>query len=248
MSALKAVIVDDEPHACQALKRMLAEFSEIEVYGQAGSIEEAQILIKTVRPAIVFLDIELFGENGFDLVPRLEKHIALVFVTAFNEYALRAFEVNALDYLMKPVTRDRLRETIRRLCDRVETAPQPGEPGQLATDDIILVQKHGRRHWVSLDTVAVIEAHGDFTVLRATDGRSGMVWRRMSEWEKILPEETFARSHRCLIVNLDHVETYESTRGNRLTLRLTGLSKPCHVSRRRTALLRQRLQQRASAK
>ena len=118
MSDLRAVIVDDEPIARRLLRRMLSDFHGISICGETDSVDEAERLIKETRAEVVFLDIELIGASGFDLVPRLDKDTAVIFVTAFNEYAIRAFEVNALDYLIKPVSEDRLAESIRRLGER----------------------------------------------------------------------------------------------------------------------------------
>ena len=244
MTPLRAVIVDDEPIARQALYRMLAEFPEVRVCGQADSVDQAEALIRSARADVVYLDIELFGESGFDLVPRLDPQVAVVFVTAFDRYAIRAFEVNALDYLLKPVIRERLAETIRRLHDRAAPPLPSPVPEQLSINDVILVQDQKRRCWLPLERVCMIEAKGDFTALCSVDGHGGNIWRRMSEWERILPEAPFVRIHRKRIVNLDHVEGFETAPGDRLRLHLTGLPQPCHASRRLTPHLRQRLQAR----
>ena len=244
MMPLRAVVVDDEPMACQALCRMLAAFPQVRVCGQADSVDQAEALIREVRAHVVYLDIKLFGESGFDLVPRLDDHVAVVFVTAFDRYAIRAFEVNALDYLLKPVVHERLAESIRRLCDRTTPpSPSPG-PEQLSMDDVILVQNSKRRYWLPLKKVCVIESSGDFTALRSVDGQAGNVWRRMGEWVRLLPDGPFVRIHRKRIVNLKYVEGFETAPGDRLKLHLTGIPEPCHVSRRLTPGLRQRLQAR----
>ena len=246
MMPLRAVVVDDEPVACQALCRMLAAFPEIRVCGQANSVDQAEALIRDVEAQVVYLDIKLFGESGFDLVPRLDDHVAVVFVTAFDRYAIRAFEVNALDYLLKPVVHERLAETIRRLCDRkTPLSPSPG-PEQLSMDDVILVQDNQRRYWLPLERVCIIEASGDFTALRSVDGQVGNIWRRMGEWVRLLPDGPFVRIHRKRIVNLDHVEGFETAPGDRLRLHLAGIPNPCHASRRLTPGLRRRLQSQKS--
>ena len=242
MIPLRAVVVDDEPIARQALCRMLGEFPEVRVCGQADSVNQAEALIRDVRADVVYLDIKLFGESGFDLVPRLDKQVAIVFVTAFDRYAIRAFEVNALDYLLKPVVHERLAETIRRLCGRAAPASPSPVPEQLSMDDVILVQDSKQRYWLPLERVCVIEANGDFTALRSVDGLGGNIWRRLGEWERILPDGPFVRIHRKRIVNLDHVEGFETAPGDRLRLHLAGVPQPCHASRRLTPSLRRRLQ------
>ncbi|MCB2227881.1 MAG: LytTR family DNA-binding domain-containing protein [Desulfarculaceae bacterium] len=241
MPDLRVIIVDDEPMARQALKRMLADFPEIELCGEADSVDQAERLIKETRAGVVFLDIELCGESGFELVPKLDNETAVVFVTAFNEYAIRAFEVNALDYLLKPVTKDRLAESIRRLGERQgQRAPSASSEG-LHEDDVILVQDGKQRRWLDLKHVCLIEANGDFTLLRSADGGSGTVWRSLRQWEELLPPDQFVRIHRGMIVNLEQVEAFESLPGNRLKLCLRGVAESCVASRRLTPQIRKRL-------
>ena len=115
MRRLRSIIVDDEPMARISLRRMLAEFHEIKVCGEAEGVESAVCLIRETGAEVVFLDVELFGESGFELIPRLGREVRVVFVSGFKHYAVRAFQVNALDYLLKPVSRERLAETVRRL-------------------------------------------------------------------------------------------------------------------------------------
>lgn len=241
MDDLRVVIVDDEPTARRALRRMLMDFPNIKICGEAESVDEAERLIRDTRVEVVFLDIELYGESGFDLVPRLDTKTAVVFVTAFNNYAIRAFEVNALDYLLKPVTKDRLAESIRRLRKRREPRPLSTSSEHLNPDDVILVQDGKRRRWLVLKHLCLIEANGDFTLLQSTDGISGVVWRSLRQWEKLLPQAQFVRIHRRLIVNFDHINAFEPMPGNRLKLHIAGVAEPCIASRRLTPQLRKRL-------
>ena len=241
MPDLRAIIVDDEPIARQALRRMLADFPNVKICGEAESVDEAERLVSDTRAEVVFLDIELYGESGFDLVPKLDKKTSVVFVTAFNRYAIRAFEVNALDYLLKPVSKDRLAESIRRLGKRRGSQPPSTSPELLNLDDLVLVQDRNRRFWLVLKKLCLIEANGDFTVLQSIDGISGIVWRSLRQWEKLLPQDQFARIHRGMIVNLEFVEAVESMPGNRLRLHMMGMTKPCIASRRLTPHVRERL-------
>lgn len=241
MNDLGVVIVDDEPKARRLLKRMLEAFPGINILGEADSVAMAERLIKETRAGVVFLDIELIGESGFDLVPKLDEETAVVFVTAFNEYALRAFEVNALDYLTKPVSEDRLAESIRRLGKKQRLRPLQTSSERLNLDDVILVQDGKKRRWLALKCLCLIAANDNFTVLHSIDGVSGAVWRSLEQWVKLLPEDQFARVHRGMIVNLEQVETFESIPGNRLKLHLAGMTDPCIVSRRLTPQIRKRL-------
>lgn len=135
MTKYKAIIIDDERLARKEMRRLLAEFDEIAVAGEAENLAEAAKLIETEKPDIVFLDIQLSGESGFDLLDRVEQNFKLIFVTAFDAYAVRAFEVNAIDYLLKPVNPERLAKAVERLAEDTAAAPRPANP--LEFDDRI---------------------------------------------------------------------------------------------------------------
>jgi two-component system LytT family response regulator len=111
----KAVIVDDERLARKELSLLLSEYPNIEIVGEAASVSKAQDLIAKLNPDLIFLDIQMPGESGFDLINTISTSAQIIFVTAFDEYAIRAFEINALDYLLKPVNPSRLKEAISRL-------------------------------------------------------------------------------------------------------------------------------------
>ena len=111
----KTIIVDDEPLARKDLKAVLAEFDQIEIIAEADGVPAARELLKIHKPDLIFLDIQMPGQTGFVLLESISSHIKIIFVTAYDEYAIRAFEVNAQDYLLKPVDRDRLALTIERL-------------------------------------------------------------------------------------------------------------------------------------
>jgi two-component system LytT family response regulator len=117
---LTAIIVDDERLARSELRLLLADFTEISIVGEAKNLTEAVNLIRANKPDVVFLDIQLSNENGFDLLEKIEKDFKLIFVTAFDEFAIRAFEINAIDYLLKPVNPERLAKTLERLFETEE--------------------------------------------------------------------------------------------------------------------------------
>ena len=128
----KAIIIDDEPFIRHDLREMLSAHKDIEVAGEAGTIAAAKNLLQSSRFDVVFLDIQLRGGSGFDLVPFVHPSAAIIFITAHDEFAVRAFEINALDYLLKPVTTDRLTESLKRLAHRTKTPPEePSSRGRL---------------------------------------------------------------------------------------------------------------------
>ena len=238
MNRVKSVIVDDEPMARQSLRRMLSDFPEIEICGEADGVDPAEEMIRETGAKLLFLDIELFGESGFDLVPRLDSDIRIIFVTAFNQYAIRAFEVNALDYLLKPVSRNRLAEAVRRLSPVGNRMPDDQSPKILTINDLVLVEDQKKRRWQPLAEVCLIRVEGDYTTLCSIDGRRGVKWQSLSDWEKVLPGELFVRIHRGMIVNLNHVDTFTTLPGYRIQLELTGYPRPCIASRRFTPEIR----------
>ena len=134
----KTIIVDDERLARKEMCRLLGEFDEIAIAGEAENLSEALVLIEKEKPQLVFLDIQLSGENGFDLLEKTGRNFKLIFVTAFDAYAIRAFEVNALDYLLKPVNPERLAKAIERLAEENNAKSEPRPP--LEFDDRIFLE------------------------------------------------------------------------------------------------------------
>ena len=239
MKPLRAVIVDDEPMARQALSRMLAEFPSILICGQADSVESAGALIDKVGADVVYLDIELIGRKADSTWFPCSTNTCPLFssppLTSMPFELLRSMRSTTCS---SPSPGSGCR---RRSAGSLTARPPLPDPVRLGIDDVILVHVNKRRRWLPIARVCLIEANVDFTVIRSIDGLQGIVWRSMVEWERILPEEQFVRIHRARIVNLDHVETFEKLKGNRLRLSLTGVPEPCHSSRRFTPTLRKRL-------
>lgn len=225
----KAIIVDDERLARKEMRRLLSEFDEVTVAGDAENLAEATQLIETEKPDIVFLDIQLSGETGFDLLERVEQDFKLIFVTAFDAYAVRAFEVNAIDYLMKPVNPERLAKAIERLSDDTD-APKPVKP--LEFDDRIFLELGARSLFLKVCDISHIIAAGDYSEVFTLDGRKLLIEKPLREWEERLPEKHFLRIHRQAIVNLEQIEHLEPWFNRTFQLRLKGLKEPLTVSRR----------------
>jgi len=224
-----AVIVDDERLARREMRSLLAEFPHIEIAGEAEDVASAAELIVRFKADIVFLDIQLSGETGFDLLERIGGGVRVIFVTAFDSFAIRAFEVNAVDYLLKPVNPDRLAAAIERLGRR-EEKPKSARP--LEIDDRVLVETNGRGFFIQVREIAHIASAGDYSEMHTTDGRKLLVEKPLREWEERLPAKHFARIHRQSIVNLDLVESIESWFSGGLQLRLKTGGEPLAVSRR----------------
>lgn len=226
----KAIIVDDERLARREMRRLLAEFDEIAVAGEAENLAEAVELIEREKPQIVFLDIQLGGENGFDLLERTERDFRLVFVTAFDAYAIRAFEVNALDYLLKPVNPARLAKAIERI--NAESGDEKHDLRAFEFDDRIFLEIGNRSVFLKVAEISHINSSGDYSEIFTTDKRKFLLEKSLREWETRLPEKHFLRIHRQTIVNLEEIEEIETWFNRTFQVRLKNFAAPLAVSRR----------------
>jgi two-component system LytT family response regulator len=237
---LEALIVDDERLARKELGSLLAGYAEVEIIGEADSVSRALALIESARPNVVFLDIQLANETGFDLLERVKSAaFKTIFVTAFDAYAIRAFEVNALDYLLKPVNPERLRKAIEKLL-RDEKPAAPDSPRPLAFDDRLFLDLGGRSVFLKINSVSHILAAGDYSEVFTTEGQKYLVEKPLREWELRLPDKHFARIHRNCIVNLDLVERVENWFNRSYQIFLQSVSEPLTVSRRYAAKLKEK--------
>ncbi len=230
MTPCRAVIVDDERLARRELSFLLQSHPEVVVAGEAGSVPEAAALLEAVRPDLVFLDVQMPRESGFDLFEHTRVTAAVIFVTAHDEFAVRAFEVNALDYLMKPVNPLRLRQAIERFHQR--SPRSPARPRALAYDDTIFVAVGQAPRFVKLSSLVCILAEGDYSRLVGTAGSIGLVLKSMKEWEALLPERQFCRIQRSVIINCERVERFEPWFNSSYQVYLQHRTEPFTMSRR----------------
>lgn len=232
---LRVMLIDDEALARQGLRAELQQLPEVEVCGEAESIEEAVEIIPLVRPQALFLDIRMPHGDGFDLLPRLPAPLPVVFVTAHSEFAAQAFEVDAVDYLLKPVRARRLAAAVARL--RHALGQSPDEP-VYGDSDRICFRTPGRTVVAPVEDLILLEADGDFTRITVEGGHPLLVCRTLGSFASTLPSPPLLRLDRSLMVNVERVETIEvsPTRGAHVNLR--GLSAPVELGR--TALRRLR--------
>jgi two-component system LytT family response regulator len=249
---IRTLVIDDERNARDDLRGMLGAHPEIEVVGEAATVRAARELLASADYGLVFLDIQLLGGSGFDLVPSVRAGARIIFVTAHNEHAIRAFEVNALDYLLKPVRAERLARALVRLAppaaaeapDADETAPASlaAPPGlALRTDDIIHLSSGGTARFAPVNELCAIEAEENYSLVHLADLSSILVRRSLKAWEEILPPAQFMRVHRTAIVNLQRLTGYRRDAQKSMQLTVQGVAAPIPVGRMFAADLRARL-------
>ncbi|MEP6628242.1 MAG: LytTR family transcriptional regulator DNA-binding domain-containing protein, partial [Ginsengibacter sp.] len=213
------------------LKRLLQEFPDVEVIGEAANANEGIEKIETLNPDLVFLDIQMPGKTGFDMLSELEKAPHVIFVTAYDEYALKAFEVNALDYLMKPVEPKRLADALLRVRQKdEEDLLSYTNRGMLSEHDQVFV-KDGERCWfVKLSEVRLFESVGNYAKVFFGNNKP-LILKSLNALEERLDEKTFFRANRKHIINLRMIEKIEPYFNGGLLLDLIGGEK-IEVSRR----------------
>jgi two-component system, LytTR family, response regulator len=229
---MKTLIVDDEPPARRELRRLLADFAWIEVIGEAANVAQAAALIDTQMPELLLLDIQMPGGTGFDLLARLEHMPKVIFTTAHDEHAVRAFEVNALDYLLKPIDPARLAAALSRV--RNVDAARPARP------DAVLEQlfvRDGPRCWfVPLREVKLLTAEGNY--VRLSWGKTQpLLGRALATLEERLDPNRFFRANRRQIINLDFIENVELGVNGRLHAQLRD-GPEIEISRRQARLFK----------
>lgn len=242
---LKALLIDDEAPAREDLRRLLAAHPEVSIIAEAGSLASARARLAAGGYDLVFLDIQLVGGNGFDLVPSISPDARIIFVTAYDQHAMRAFEVNALDYLLKPVRRERLSEALRRVATalpREDSVQENAARPALRADDVIHV-KTGRAaaRFVRLADIVTLTSEDNYSMLLLGDGSSLLVRETLSSWETRLPPTHFLRVHRQVIVNLLRIEGFSHEDDRISLLRVTGANEPVRARREHWQELTSRL-------
>ena len=258
---LTALLVDDEPLANERMRGLLADSGGVNCIGAAGSVSTARKALETLSPDVIFLDMEMPGGTGLDLLPSVPEGTQVVFVTAYEKYALEAFAAAALDYLVKPVNPERLSETLRRVkrfadLQRLQptaanepSEPSPGEddddnpvasparpvgPGESGPGDTIHVRlRHSRQFAaVTVDEICWIESLRNYTrVCLRNPGRVVLFRRRLGDWEVDLPAGLFARLGRSLLVRTDAIAETEWKSRNDKVLKFGAGIEPLVIGR-----------------
>ena len=231
MTNLKAIIVDDERLARVNLRKLLEPYPEIEIVGEASSCQSTVEMINMFNPQLIFLDIQLSGETGFDLLEMIDNTIKIIFVTAYDEYAIRAFEVNAIDYLLKPVNPERLKAAIDKVV--IKEKEQKREPRNYEYSDSIYVRLNNyASRFIKISSITFIEPVGNYSKIATIEGKHCLVLKTLKQWQEELPDNNFVRIHRSSIVNIEHVDHIEKNPDSGHLAFLKNKPEPLEVSRR----------------
>jgi two-component system, LytTR family, response regulator len=240
---MKALLIDDERLARSELRRLLAGFSEIEIAGEAANAKQAREQLEALKPDLIFLDVQMPGETGMELLESLEPPVPhVIFTTAYDEFAVKAFELNALDYLLKPVDPARLGSAIERLREKA----RPGHTGhkapardRLAAEDKVFVREGDRCWFVEVKSIRLLESEGNYTRVHF-DTAQPQLFRSLNAMEERLDPKFFFRANRRQIINLTWIDRIEPWFSGGLLVHLKGGAK-VELSRRQAQEFREKM-------
>lgn len=222
---IRTILIDDEDLSRQEMRHLLTAYPDIRIVDEAANAGEALAKIRQHRPELIFLDINMPGKNGFELLDELDESPHVVFVTAYDEFAVRAFETNALDYLLKPVRPERLQKTIESLRENLQTSPQAepraARPGQLRPDSLVFIKDGDNCYFVRLNDIFLFESEDNY--IRVYFGANKPLHRKsLNLLEEKLPPDLFFRANRQQIINLSFITGIEPFFNGSLRVTLRG--------------------------
>ena len=235
----KAIIIDDERLARVELTALIKKIPELELIGEAANADEGLALIRNREPELIFLDINMPERSGFDLLEELDTSPPVIFTTAYDEYAIKAFEFNALDYLLKPIRFERLQEAIQKALQ--PTVPPAAElsPGPVHPYCEHLYLRDGdRSHFVALRQISLFSSFGNYVRVHF-DGQTILAHRSLNQLERRLPDQTFFRANRYSIINVSHIQKIRPAVRGKLVVLLTD-EQEIELSERRSVLFKEK--------
>jgi two-component system LytT family response regulator len=238
---MRALLIDDERLARNELRRLLAAFPEIEIVGEAAQTKQAREQIAALRPDLLFLDVQMPGETGIEFLESLEPPVpTVIFTTAYDEFAVKAFELNALDYLLKPVDPARLAAAIERLPElRLSSVPKRPPSGSLQATDKVFVREGEKCWFVEVGQIRLLESEGNYTRVHFGDAQP-QLFRSLNAMEERLDPKFFFRANRRQIINISWIAGIEPWFSSGLLVHLKGGAK-IELSRRQAQDFRERM-------
>lgn len=240
MQKISAVIVEDSRLARQELKELLKEHPEIEIIGEAENVDDAHKLIAELNPTLLFLDINMPEKDGFQLLELLDEIPIVIFTTAYDEYAIKSFEYNAFDYLLKPINKERFAKSIHKLLPTLDEKNNTSETKKLTLNSQMFI-KEGEHCWmVFLKDIILFEIVGNYTRVYFED-KKPLIYKSLNQIESKLPEHDFFRVNRQQIVNLKAIKNVVPWFSGKLKMTLTN-ALDVEVSRRQSQKFKQDLE------
>lgn len=232
MEKIKAIIVEDSRLARNELKELLKAHPEIEIIGEAENVDDAFALINQLQPQVLFLDINMPEKNGFELLEMLDHVPLTIFTTAYDEYAIKSFEYNAFDYLLKPINQTRFSKTITKVVAQIEQQKEIKQEA-FSLDRQIFI-KEGERCWlVKIAEISLFEIVGNYTRVYFNENKP-LLYKSLQQIEAKLPEATFFRANRQQIINLNHVKEVTPWFNGKLKIALHNIPEEVEISRRQS--------------
>ena len=235
---MKAIVVEDSRLAREGLVKMLQNFPDIDVVGTADHPSKALILIQETHPDVIFLDIHMRGKNGFDLLEELDYTPRIVFTTAYSEYAIRSFDYNTVDYLLKPISEERLAAAVNKLFFSDDDS-SPNTRPTLEINSKMFVKDGDKFHIVSLNTICYFESCKNYVRI-FFDDKNAFVKKSLNSIEERLPKKYFFRVSRQYIVNLNEIKSIEEAMNDGYEITMSD-GKLLDVSRRNAIELKELL-------
>lgn len=242
---MKALLIDDERLARNELRRLLAAFPEIEIAGEAANAKQAREQLAALQPDLLFLDVQMPGETGMELLESLEAPVPhVIFTTAYDEFAVKAFELNALDYLLKPVDPARLAAAVAKLREKIaaptsEAASKAAPRDRLAAEDKVFVREGDRCWFVEVKSIRLLESEGNYTRVHFENAQP-QLFRSLNAMEERLDPKYFFRANRRQIINLAWIDKIEPWFSGGLLVHLKGAAK-VELSRRQAQEFRDKM-------
>lgn len=232
-NVIKAVIADDVESMRMVLKKLLTNFDKIQVVGEASDFKQAQDVIQEEKPDLLFLDIDLNGLTSIDLLSKIDYKPMVIFISSYSDFAIKAFELNAVDYLLKPISLDRLTKAVEKVTNKWEETDNWSDEAnaKFGPDHIILLSFDNKLSFVRINEINYIEAYGNYTKVYLADGRLSVTYNSIKIWDARLPEDVFIQIHRSTIINLQNVVRIEKWANDTGRLFMKGNDKPFEVSR-----------------
>jgi two-component system, LytTR family, response regulator len=239
MKLLRALIIDSDKLAIQQLKTVLKNFNNLKIIGEASNISSAISLIENESPDIIFIDVTMNGDEGLELIDKITFDGELVIVTKCEDYAVKAFEINALDYLIKPVTEERIDLMLSKLNQECDTTRESIIVEKYDYEDRVLITDLKSAKFITINDITAIYAIGNYSKLLLSNGEKHVIYKTLKEWNSRLPYKKFVRIHRSTIVNIEYIERLEKWFNCSFKIYVKGITNPFNVSKGYSGLLKE---------